>query len=135
MPSADFADALACRLARIAESGIASISPAPKTGVGILKIIFRFPPWPVSGFPAGRKSNWEILHPGASARPVITKRSCTPPSALPLLFLNRASRIGPFGAMNHGTAFLAPFKAATSGKGFFAGLVPPILGCEWQEKH
>ena len=34
--------------------------------------------------------------------------------------------MGPFGTMNHGTAFLAPSKAATSGKGFFAGLVPPI---------
>src|SRR6516164_9825933 len=76
-----------------------------------------------------------MLQPGASARPVITKRSCTLPSAVSSLFLNRDSRIGPFGAMNHGTEFFAPFKTATSGRGFFAGLVPPMLGCEWQEKH
>ncbi len=50
------------------------------------------------------------------------------------IHLNPA-RAGPFGTMNHGTAFLAPSKPATSGKGFFVGLVPPILGCEWQEKH
>ena len=32
----------------------------------------------------GRKSGWAMLQPGASLRPVITKRSCTPPSAVPL---------------------------------------------------
>src|SRR5215469_9069638 len=37
--------------------------------------------------------------------------------------------------MNQGTAFLAPFKTATPGSGFFAGLDPPILGSEWHEKH
>src|ERR1700683_2285025 len=37
--------------------------------------------------------------------------------------------------MNQGTAFFAPFKWATSGRGFFAGLDPPPAGCEWQEKH
>src|SRR5260370_26670338 len=122
-------------LARIAESGIDSMSPAPKTGVGMRKIMFGLPPWPVIGFPAGRKSNWAMLQPGASLRAVITKRSCTEPSLTPLLFLNRASRIGPFCVMNHGTVFFAPFKLATSGRGFFAGLDPPASGCEWQEKH
>src|SRR5580692_12078008 len=37
--------------------------------------------------------------------------------------------------MNQGTVFFAPFKAATSGRGFLAGLDPPASGCEWQEKH
>src|SRR5215469_4538423 len=135
IPRANFWVALACMLARITESGIASIRPAPKTGVGILKIMFGFPPWPVRGFPAGRKSNWAMLQPGASLRPVITKRVCTLPSGTPLLFLKRASRIGPLDVMNHGTVFVAPFKWATSGRGFCAGLVPPIAGCEWQAKH
>lgn len=71
---------------------------------------------------------FKMLQSGASPRPVITKRSCTEPSLTPLLFLNRASRIGPFGVMNHGSVFFAPFKWATSGRGFFAGLVPPISG-------
>src|SRR5215469_10796010 len=76
-----------------------------------------------------------MLQPGASLRPVITKMSCTPPSATPLLFLNRASRTGPFGAVNHGTAFFAPSSVATAIKGFCAGLEPPMFGCEWHEKH
>src|SRR5712691_12102980 len=135
MPNADFSDALDCVFARMAESGIDSMSPAPNRGVGIRKIMFGFPPWPVSGFPAGRKSNWAMLQPGASVRPVITKRSCTEPSLTPLLFLKRASRTGPFCAMNHGTVFFAPFKVATAIKGFCAGLDPPASGCEWQDKH
>jgi len=70
-----------------------------------------------------------MLQPGASARPVMTKRSCTEPSLTPLLFLKRASRTGPFGVMNHGTVFFAPSKVATAIKGFCAGLVPPeVLG-------
>src|SRR6185312_12597525 len=40
MPSGCLEPALACALARIAESGIASINPDPKTGVGTRKITF-----------------------------------------------------------------------------------------------
>src|SRR5215469_8542253 len=76
-----------------------------------------------------------MLQPGASLRPVITNRSCTLPLLTPSLVWKRASRIGPLGAMNHGTAFFAPLSVATAIRGFWAGLVPPILGCEWQEKH
>ena len=98
--------------------------------------MLEFPPWPLSGFPAGRKSGWEILHPGASVRPVMTKRLCTPPSLEPLGFrLKRASRTGPFGVMNQGTSFFAPLSVATGIKGFCAGLDPPGAGCEWQDKH
>jgi hypothetical protein len=76
------------------------------------------------------------LQLGAPLRPVITKRSCTAPSLAPSEFrLNRASRTGPFCVMNHGTVFFAPFKLATSDRGFRAGLDPPASGCEWQEKH
>ena len=136
MPISAFAAALACMFARIAESGIASMSPAPNIGVGMRKMMLEFPPWPLSGFPAGRKSGWEILHPGASVRPVMTKRLCTSPSLEPLGFrLKRASRTGPFGAMNQGTTFLAPLSVATAIKGFCAGLDPPGAGCEWQDRH
>ena len=37
-------DDSALMLARMAESEMASISPLPKTGVGMRKMIFRFPP-------------------------------------------------------------------------------------------
>src|SRR5208337_870562 len=76
-----------------------------------------------------------MLQPGASVRPVITNRSCTEPSATPLLFLKRASRAGPFCVTNQGTVFFAPFKVATAIWGFCAGLDPPAPGCEWQDKH
>src|SRR6516225_4790039 len=65
----------------------------------------------------------------------MTKSACTLPSGTPLLFLKRASRTGPFDAINHGTVFLAPSSVATAIKGFCAGLDPPILGCAWQERH
>ena len=77
-----------------------------------------------------------MLHPEASVRPVITKRSCTSPSLVPLaLCLKRASRTGPFCVMNHGTVFFAPFKVATAINGFSEGLDPPALGWAWQERH
>src|SRR5579863_2889907 len=121
-------------LARIAASGIASISPAPNTGVGMRKMMFGLPPRPVSGLPAGRKSGCAILHAPASLRPVITNTSCTDPSAVPSgLSLNRASLIGPLAVMNHGTTFFAPWSVATAIKGFDGGLVPPTDGCAWQD--
>src|SRR5260370_30815478 len=77
-----------------------------------------------------------MLHSDASARPVITKRSCTSPSLVPLeLCLKRASRPGPFYVMNQGTLFFAPFNVATAINGFSEGLDPPALGWPWQERH
>src|SRR5580704_18841389 len=136
MPNPAFRDALAVMFARIAESEIASMSPAPKTGVGMRKTMFGFPPCADRGFPAGRKLGWAMLQPAASLRPVMTKRSWTSPSLVPFGFrLKRASRTGPFCVMNHGTTFLAPLRAATPINGFRAGLDPPAAGCEWQDKH
>src|SRR5579864_9174136 len=76
IPIPDFCVAFDCRLARMAESGIASMRPAPKVGVGILKKMVGFPAWPGGRFPGGKKVNLGKLQPGASLRPVITKRSC-----------------------------------------------------------
>src|ERR1700692_1584333 len=136
MPNPAFRDALIFMFARIVESEMASMSPAPKTGVGMRKTMFGFPPWAERGLPAGRKLGWAISHPAASLRPVMTKRSCTPPSFVPFGFrLKRASRMGPFGVMNHGTTFLAPSNVATPIKGFRAALDPPAAGCEWQDRH
>src|SRR5579859_2145098 len=75
IPIPDFCVAFDCRLARMAESGIASMRPAPKTGVGILKIMFGVPPGPVSGLDGGMQSDGERWQPGAARRPVSTKRS------------------------------------------------------------
>src|SRR5580700_154856 len=126
MPNPALRDALALVLARIAESEIDSMSPAPKTGVGMRKMMFVFPPRPDRGFPAGRKLGWTMLQPAASLRPVMTKRSCTSPSLVPFGFrLKRASRTGPFCTMNHGTTFFAPLRVATAIIGLLAGLDPP----------
>src|SRR5436305_11798408 len=76
------------------------------------------------------KSGCAILQPAASLRPVMTNRSWTPPSDT-----KRASRIGPFGTMNHGTVLVAPPAPATAGSGLMAGLDPPTNGCRWQEEH
>src|SRR6516164_7411124 len=136
MPNCALCGAFARMFARIAESGIASMSPAPNTGVGIRKMILGFPPCPVSGFPAGKKLGGLILQPGASLRPVITNIACTSPSAAPLEpRLKRASRMGPFAVMNHGTEFLAPLSVATAISGFRAGLDPPAAGWAWQDRH
>lgn len=74
-----------------------------------------------------------MLQPWASTREVITRRSCTPPSGVPSGFLiKRASRIGPFAVMKDGTVLvLEPPLAAIAGNGLIAGLLPPMLGCEW----
>lgn len=136
IPMLAFRDALAFMFARIAESGIASISPAPKTGVGMRKTMFGFPPCPERVFPAGRKLGWAMLHPAASLRPVMTNRSWTSPSLVPFgLRLKRASRTGPFAAINHGTTFIAPLRTEMAIKGFPAGLDPPAAGCEWHDRH
>src|SRR6266849_9717870 len=77
-----------------------------------------------------------MLQPGASERPVITNRPCTPPSGDPSrLRTKRASRIGPLAVTNGGTTFFAPIKVATATCGFVAGLVPPIVGWEWHPEQ
>src|SRR3989442_1184202 len=119
MPRACFAAALEFLFARMVASGMVSIRPPPKRGVGIRKIRLLFAA-------AALKSGWEMLQPGASGRPVIVKRSCTPPSRVPLeLNLKRASRTGPSLVMKNGTWLGA---VATVDLGFVNGLVPPTAG-------
>src|SRR5207245_2742090 len=106
-----------------------SMSPAPKTGVGILKMMFRLRTW-VS------KSSCLMLQPGASLCPAITNRAWTPPSREPSgLNWKRASRIGPLAVMNDGKPLPTNPRSevilATSG--FTAGLVPPVAG--WACQH
>ena len=88
------------------------------------KITLLLASWPA-------KSSWVILQPEAfaepSLRPLITKRSWTPPS-----LLNRASRIGPLRVMNEGTVFLAPDAVAIATWGLTDGLLPPSAGWIWQ---
>ena len=78
IPSACFAAASAARFARIVASGISSMSPDPKSGVGIRNATFGLPPPPVSPSPGGPKSGCgrsAVVHPGASTRPAIVNRS------------------------------------------------------------
>jgi hypothetical protein len=95
--------------------------PAPKTGVGILKIRL--------GLPCVPKSGWAREQPPAPVRPVMVAVLCTPPSRLPSgLNLNRASRTGPFSVMKKGTVSVPPSFEANATCGFTNGLVPPVAG-------
>jgi len=100
-------------------------------------MMFGFPPWPVTGSPAGKKALLcDVAADCIAAAPVITNRSWTLPSELPSgCCLKRASRIGPAAVMNQGTVFFAPFRVATAISGLEAGLVPPGPGCKWQPRH
>src|SRR5579862_9759163 len=135
-PNCRFAPAFACWLARMAESGIASIRPAPRVGVGMRKTTLLLPPCPVTGLPAGVNTGWVMLQLVlTSLRPLTTNRLCTPPSGTPPDCLKRASRTGPFCASNHGISLLAPAAFTTEYSGFAAGLEPPMYGWAWHEKH
>src|SRR5262249_28053161 len=125
MPSARFATALEFRLARISMSGIDSISPAPKTGVGMRNDTLSAPV-------AASKSGCSMKHPGASARPEMVNNPYTAPSRLPSgRNLKRASRIGPSVVTNVGMALVAPFLPAIATWGLTGGLDPPTTGWEW----
>ena len=108
----------ACKLA----SGVASTKPVPNVGVGMRKMIL------FEAIAAAKSgcARWQF---GASDRPAIVKRSCTPPSGVPSgLRMNRASRTGPFDVMNDGTVLVAPIKVATATCGFGRGPTPPAAG-------
>src|SRR5579864_6226986 len=114
------------------ESSRFSISPAPKVGVGMRKMML-FAAW------AAAKLGWGRLQLPASERPETVNRSSTPPLGLlvlaePLLLKkngNRASRVGPVAVMKYGVASLgATALPAKANCGFIAGPDPPIAGCE-----
>src|SRR5579863_2990953 len=85
------------------ESSRFSIIPAPKTGVGMRKMMS-------FAFPAALKLGCGRVQLPASERPLTVKRSSTPPLGLlvltvPLLLKkngNRASRVGPLAVMKYG---------------------------------
>src|SRR5947209_8377591 len=110
---AALATALASLLAMIVESAMASIRPAPNVGGGMRRI-------KLFGPLALRESGCEILQAGASVRPVMVERSCTPPSRMVLVggfaYLNLASLTGPLEEMKNemGAGFVAPFLVATA---------------------
>src|SRR5262249_19993877 len=125
MPNDPLRCAPAAKVACRPESGTASTSPSPNVGEGIRKMT-------LFAVTAAAKFGCAMLQPGASARPVMTKRSCTPPSGVPFgLFTNRASRTGPFALMKDGTVFFAPFAVATATCGFTGGLEPRVAGSAW----
>src|SRR5215469_8373576 len=123
IPRANFCGLAA--LARIALSVMLSTIPAPNIGVGMRKITFFW-------LSASSKSGCEMLQLPASERPVITKRSWTPPSGVPFrLRMNLASRTGPLGVMKGGILFVAPSAVAMAICRLFAGLEPPNAGMAW----
>src|SRR3954463_1978204 len=105
---------------------MASISPLPNVGVGIRNTT-------LFCVTAAAKFGCGMLHPGASARPVMVKRAWTPPSRIVFVggfvYLNRASRIGPSAVMNDGGTLDAPWFFATATCGLTRGADPPTAGC------
>src|SRR6266849_4067675 len=125
MPNDLLCCALAAKAAWRPESGTASTNPRPNVGVGMRKMAL------FAATAAAKFGCW-MLQPGASERPVMTKRSCTPPSGVPSgLRTKRTSRTGPFAVMNDGTVFLAPPVVAAATCGLVGGLEPPAAGCAW----
>ena len=110
MPRLCLVNESAARLLRMVVSESCSMSPAPKVGVGIRKMMLRFAT-------CLSKSSCTAVQalalPVSSTRPLITNRPWTPPSRLPSgLNWNRASRIGPSRLTKDGTLFLAPKAVA-----------------------
>src|SRR5258708_21291178 len=98
---------LAFLLARIAESGMASINPLPKTGVGMRKMT-------LLAWSAAAKFGCARVQPGPSVRPLIVNTAWTPPRREPSgLNLKQASPTGPFNLINDGMVFDAPGLLAT----------------------
>src|SRR5262245_58555190 len=116
-----------------------STRPAPNTGVGMRKMMLLVAC-------ASAKLGWEMLQLPASARPETVYRCSTPPFgalvlSVPLEFKEsgkRASRVGPVAVMNEGMVLVAPLTMPaeiTVASGLVAGLVPPMVGCEWQPEQ
>src|SRR6478672_4086412 len=133
MPRAALAAAFAARLACRLLSGVFSTKPRPKVGVGIRNTTLLLAS-------CGGKFSCGRPQPGASKRPWMEYRLCTPPSNPPAVFMmKRASRTGPLGKMNGGTTLVAPSSVASAicglGTGFTGlfnpGLLPPTAGSAW----
>src|SRR5580704_4900066 len=112
------------------ESSRFSIRPAPKTGVGMRKIM-------LLAACAAAKLGCGRLQAPASERPLTVKRSSTPPLGLLVLAEplelkkngNLASRVGPVAVMKNGVASLgATGLPAKVNCGLLAAPVPPTTG-------
>jgi len=70
--------------ARMAESEIDSMSPAPKTGAGIRKMMFEFPCWPAGGSPAGPEVGLGNVPTRGVSSPADHEEIVSSPSLAPL---------------------------------------------------
>src|SRR5882762_3309201 len=113
------------------ESSKFSIKPAPKTGVGMRKMM-------LFAACAALKLGCGKLHEPTSERPVTVNRFSTPPLgalrlAVPLALKkngNRASRVGPVDVMKYGVVSLGATPLLVNWAwGLAAGPVPPTAGC------
>src|SRR5260370_17091282 len=119
-----------------------AIKPAPKTGVGMRKMM-------LLAATAALKLGCRRLQEPASARPLTVNRSSTPPLGALRLAVpsglkkngNRTSRTGPLAVMKDGMVLVLPFTTPlaitwlsgfgpTLGKMAEAGLLPPGAACE-----
>jgi len=126
MPSDPFCCAWAAKAFWRDRSEMPSTNPSPNVGVGIRKMT-------LFAATCAAKLGCAKTQPGASERPCIEKRSCTPPSGVPSgLSTKRASRIGPFAVMKEGITLAAPLVFASVTCGLVAGLEPPTAGFMWQ---
>src|SRR6478672_8608893 len=133
IPRAALAAAFAARLACRLRSGVFSTKPRPKVGVGIRNTTLLLASC-AGKFSCGKPQ------PGASKRPRMEYKLCTPPSNPPAVFMmKRASRTGPLGKMKGGTALVAPSSVASATCGLGTGLtgllnpglLPPTAGSAW----
>src|SRR6478609_12204438 len=107
-----------------------STKPSPKVGMGMRKMMLPFWSW------VAKSGCFRAQPAGASVRPVMVNRSCTPPSGVPSEFLTkRTSSAGAFGVRKVGIVLLALSRLAMPLWGFGVGLLPPTTGCEWQRKQ
>src|ERR1700722_1471275 len=122
---------LAAWLANRVESSRFSIKPAPKTGVGMRKMMS-------SAACAALKFGWARLQLPASGRPVTVNRSSTPPLgalvlAAPLAVRkngNRTSTVGPLAVMKDGVVSLGATPLLVKRNwGLTAAPDPPAAGC------
>src|ERR1700716_4004794 len=128
MPSLDLCDSVPSKVFRSVSSGVFSMYPTPKVGVGMRKMTLLFLSCVV-------KSGCARVQPaGASLLPWMVKsgRTAPPDNASPV---KGASRTGPFETINGGRALCAPLAVASATCGLVKGLVPPIAGNEWHMKQ
>src|SRR5882757_896576 len=132
MPSACLLAAPIARFFRIVVSGMDSIRPRPKVGVGMRRLTLLLATWVAKSSCAMLQVLLMPPDNEPSSRNVITNSEWTPPSAVPAgVRLKRASLTGPLPMINGGRVLRMPKAVATATCGLVVGEVPPSAGWVW----